>query len=208
MTPMDFLRRKRVCRRRTALVLAILALLAGAAAAGPQTPGNPLTAAMRKDAARIQDQLDRIAAEYDAGRKLPPRTVTFTEKELNAWIAALIEANREDVLRELVLKLFADNRVEGKAFVDLSRASLPLGLKPKMTLFFAARVLVREGAARIEFDKLFLEGQIIPIAVLDLMIALASGLGKTDAVSIKDWVALPDGLKDLRSRPGLVEITY
>jgi hypothetical protein len=180
----------------------------GAAAAGPQTPGNPLTAAMRKDAARIQDQLDRIAAEHAAGLKHPPRTVTFTEKELNAWIAALIEANREDVLRELALKLFADNRVEGKAFIDLSRASLPLGLKPKMTLFFAARVIVREGAARIEFERLFLEGQVIPIAVLEVMIAVASGLGKSDAALIKDWVALPDGLKDLRSRPGLVEITY
>jgi len=189
-------------------VLVLFLASAGAAAAGRQTSGNPLTAAMRKDAARIQDQLDRIAAAHDVGRKHPPRTVTFTEKELNAWIAALIEANREDVLRELVLRLFADNRVEGKAFIDLSRASLPLGLKPKMTLFFAARVIAREGAARIEFDKLFLEGQVIPIAVLDLMIAVASGLGKSDAASIKDWVALPDGIKALRSRPGLVEITY
>jgi hypothetical protein len=77
-----------------------------------------------------------------------------------------------------------------------------------MTLFFAARVIVREGAARIEFERLFLEGQVIPIAVLEVMIAVASGLGKSDAALIKDWVALPDGLKDLRSRPGLVEITY
>jgi hypothetical protein len=206
MAAMISLRCKRVDRRLAVLVLFLAS--AGAAAAGPQTPGIPMTAAMRKDAARIQDQLDRIAAEHEAGRTHPPRTVTFTENELNAWIAGMIEANSEDVLRELVLKLFADNRVEGKAFIDLSRASLPLGLKPKMTLFFAARVISREGAARIEFDKLFLEGQVIPIAVLDLMIAVASGLGKSDAASIKDWVALPDGIKDLRSRPGLVEITY
>ena len=206
MMAMMFLRWMRDDRHLAVLVLFLAS--AGAAAAGLQTPGIPMTAAMRKDAARIQDQLDRIAAEHEAGRTHPPRTVTFTENELNAWIAGLIEANSEDVLRELVLKLFADNRVEGKAFIDLSRASLPLGLKPKMTLFFAARVIAREGAARIEFDKLFLEGQVIPIAVLDLMIAVASGLGKSDAASIKDWVALPDGIKDLRSRPGLVEITY
>ncbi len=163
---------------------------------------------MRKDAARVQDLLDRIAADHTAGAKHPPRTVTLTEAELNAWIAAVIEANREDVLRELVLKLFDRNRVEGKTFLDLGRLSLPLGLKPKATLYFAARVIVRDGAARIEFEKLYLEGQAIPIAVLDLIIAAASSLGKSDAGLIKDWVALPDGIKDLRSRPGLVDIVY
>ncbi|MBN1939244.1 MAG: hypothetical protein JW843_06640 [Candidatus Aminicenantes bacterium] len=159
-------------------------------------------------AVRLQNRLDRIAAEHAAGAKHPLRTATFTESELNAWIAALIEAGGEDALRELVLKLFAENRVEGKARIDLSRASLPLGFKPRMTLFFAARVIVRDGAARVEFEKLFLEGQVIPITVLDVMIAVASGLGNRDAASIKDWVALPDGIKDLRSRPGMVDIIY
>lgn len=190
------------------LGLVCLLIAAVAVAAVGQDSRGPLTEARRKDAARIQAVLDRIAGEYEEGVRKPLRTVTFTEMELNAWIASVIEANREDVLRELVLKLFDENRIEGKAFIDLSRASLPLGLKPKMNLFFAARVIVRDGAARIEFDKMFLEGQVVPIVILDLMIAVASGLGKSDAATIKDWVALPYGLKDLRSRKGLVVIAY
>lgn len=170
--------------------------------------GGDLTAEMIKDAARIQAELDRIQEIHAAGIARPMRSVAFTEGELNSWLAVLLEADRDDVLRELALKLFDDNRVEGRAFVDLSGASLPLGLKPRLNIFFSGKVIVRDAAAKIDLDKLFLEGQAIPVVLLDAIIAAAAAWGKSDAGSIMDWVALPPGLKDLRSRRGGLILYY
>ena len=89
-------------------------LLAAAAARA----GIEITAEMRKDAARLQSALDLIERNRAARAALPMRSLAFSEKELNAWVAVLIESDRDGILRELALKLFEENRVEGKAFVD------------------------------------------------------------------------------------------
>lgn len=201
---MDKRRRKRILGRRAAWALAV-GLAAGAV---EPAAGGDLTAEMIKDAARIQAEIDRIGergADRIAG---PMRSVAFTERELNSWLAVLLEADRDDVLRELALKLFDDNRVEGRAFVDLSKASLPLGLKPRMNIFFAGQVIVRDGAAKIDLDKLFLEGQAIPVVLVDAIIAAAAAWGKSETGSINDWVALPPGFKDLRSHKGSLLLYY
>jgi len=163
---------------------------------------------MRRDALKVQKELDRIEADHFPGKTGPMKSIQITETELNAWMAYRLEEQKEDVLRELVLKLFADNRIEGKAFVDLSKAHLPLGLKPRMNLYFSARVIVQAGAAKVEFEKLFIEGQPVSMILLDLMITVSSELGKSDAGSIKDWIVLPYGLKDLRGEPGRVRLYY
>ena len=188
-------------RRRLRIFLSAVGLLAVAA-------GAQLAPSVLRDALKVQKELDRIEAEGLRGRTGPVKSAVFTEAELNAWVARRIEEQNEDVLRELVLKLFAGSRVEGKAFIDLSKADLPLGLKPRMNLFFSGRVIVRDGAAKVEFDRLFIEGQQVPIVLLDLIIAASAALGKSDAGSIKDWVALPYGLKDLRGEPGRVRLYY
>jgi hypothetical protein len=167
-----------------------------------------LTPSMKKDAFKVKKELERIEVESLAGRKGPLKSVDFTETELNAWLAFRLDEEKEDVLQVLALKLFPENRVEGRAYVDLSRARLPLGFKPKFNLFFSARLLVESGAAKIEFTKLFLEGQQVSMLLLDLMITAASGLGKSDASAIKEWVLLPYGLKNLRIDTGRVRLYY
>ncbi|MHB8053896.1 MAG: hypothetical protein ACYDH3_01385 [Candidatus Aminicenantales bacterium] len=197
---------KRVFGRRVAgsAVVALAAFFFISARAA----GSDVTAAMKQDAARLQTELDRIEALAPISAAHPRQSVAFSERELNSWLACLLEADKKNALRELVLKLFDDNRIEGKAYVDLSGASLPLGIKPKMTLFFAAQVIVSGGTARVEFNKLFLEGQPIPVALVDMMIAAAAKFGKSDAASILDSVALPRGLEDLRSRKGQIVLYY
>jgi hypothetical protein len=187
------------------LVRIIAAALITAASLGT---GAELPASVKRDALKVQKELDRIEAENLRGKTGPVKSVMFTETELNAWVAYRLDEQKEDVLRELVLKLFADNRVEGKAFVDLSKSHLPLGLKPRMNLYFSGRVIVQAGAAKVEFEKLFIESQQVSMILLDLMIAISSGLGKSDAGSIKDWIILPYGLKDLRGEPGRVHLYY
>jgi hypothetical protein len=167
-----------------------------------------LPASMKQAAIKVQRELDRIEVENLAGRKGPLKTVDFTETEFNAWLAFRLDEEKEDVLRELALKLFPENRIEGKAFIDLSRARLPLGFKPKFNLYFSARILVQSGEAKIEFTQLFIEGQRVSMPLLDLMIATAAGLGKSDAAAIKEWVLLPYGLKNLRIDTSRVRLYY
>lgn len=159
-------------------------------------------------AARIQRELDRIEALAVTPSAGPLRETSFSEGELNSWLAGMLAADPKNALRELDLKLYDDNRIEGKAFVDLSGASLPLNLKPKMNIYFAAQVIVGGGSARVEFSRIFLESQPIPVAMVDMVIAVAAQLGKSEAGSILDEVALPRGLKDLRSRNGRVILYY
>jgi len=206
MNPMNIPEGKRASGRRVAgpavVVLASLLFSPARAAAAD------LTAAMKKDAARIERELDRIKAQAGTPAPGPARSIVFSEQELNSWLACLLAADSKNALRELALKLFDDNEVEGKAFVDLSGASLPLGLKPRMNIFFAGRVIVHAGAARIELSKLFFEGQSIPVSLVDMVIAAAAKFGKSEAGSILDSVALPRGLRDLRSRKGQLILFY
>jgi len=170
--------------------------------------GAELPASMKKDALKVQKELGRIEVENLAGRTGPLKTIDFTETEFNAWLAFRLDEEKEDVLRELALKLLPENRIEGKAFIDLSRARLPLGFKPRFNLYFSARVLVQSGAAKIEFTQVFIEGQQVSMILLDLMIAAAAGLGKSDAAAIKEWVLLPYGLQNLRIDTGRVRLFY
>ncbi len=206
MNPMNIPGGKRVSGRRAAgpaiVVLASLLFSPARAAA------TDLTAAMKQDAARIERELDRIKAQAETPAAGPARSVSFSERELNSWLACLLAADPKNALRELALKLFDDNRVEGKALVDLSGISLPLKLKPRVTLYFAAHVIVIGGVARVEFIKLFLEDQPIPVTLVDMIIAAAAQFGKSEAGSIRDAVALPRGLRDLRSRKGQLILYY
>jgi hypothetical protein len=167
-----------------------------------------VSAAVRKDAERVLRALDRIEAESLMKKGGALKRADFTEDELNAYIAYRIEAEREEVLRELVLKLFAGNRIEGKAFVDLSGARLPFGLKPRMNLYFEGTVVTQEGAVRIQFEKLFVEDQPMPLMLFDMIILAAAAIGKSEAVSINDWYELPYGIKEIKTVPQKVSLYY
>jgi hypothetical protein len=164
--------------------------------------------ASREAALRVVQALDRIEAEAASGRTGGTARATITEAELNAFLAYRIEEEGSPILRELALHLFAENRVEGKAFIDLSGAKLSFGLEPRFNLYFEARLLVENGYGRLDFQKLFIEGQAMPLLLLEMMIAAASSLGQKDAASLREWVELPYGLRGVKTEPGRVILVY
>ena len=176
---------------------------------GP-APGRPvqLTDGARRDALKIIRALESIEAESAAKTARSPRRMDFTEDEFNAYIAYRIEAEKSDVMKELRLKLFDRNRVEGMVVVDLRGQNLPSFLKPQMTFYFEGVVTTDQGRAKLDFQKLFLEGQSIPVALLDLVIYLAAKLSKSEPSSINDWYELPLGIKELRTDAGRVSVIY
>lgn len=170
--------------------------------------GGELTAAARREALKVIRFLDGVGAESLMKKSGSPRRMVFTESELNSYIAFRIETEKEEVMKELRLKLFEQNRIEGKVFVDLRDQKLPSFLKPQMNLYFEGVFVTQDGKVRLDFQKLFLESQPVPVMILDVIVFVASKLGKSDAGSINDWYALPAGIKDIRTRPGRISIYY
>lgn len=111
-------------------------------------------------------------------------------------------------MKELKLRLFADNRIEGQVLFDLSGQHLPAGLKPRMHLNFEALFRTENGRIKVDLQKLFLEDQSVPIPLFDAIIAFAAKIGKSDPGSFKNWYELPWGLKNLRTEPGRVLVYY
>ena len=186
----------------------LIVLLVALSLSGPPAPGAEPQASVREQALKVLKALDRIQAESLTSRKLSLRRSDFSEGECNAYVAFRIEEEKEDILKELKLKLFGENRVEGKAVIDLRRQSLPSFIKPQLNLYFEGLLLVRDGKSRFDFRKLYLEGQEVPLLLLDIVIDIASRMGKTDAASIRAWVDLPYGIKDLRTRQGGLSLYY
>jgi hypothetical protein len=179
------------------VAVAVLAIIA------PAVPEDAL-----QEAKRVVQALDRIHKESLARAGAPHEKMDFTESELNSYIAYRIASEKEEVMKELRLKLFEQNRIEGKIFIDLSGQKLPLMLKPQMNLYFEGNLEVQNGSIRLDFKKLFLEERQVPLMLLDMIIYVAAKLGKTDPTSINDWYELPFGIKDMRTSPGRVTIYY
>jgi non-ribosomal peptide synthetase component F len=189
--------------------LAILTAAAGGVFA--QVPPE-----VRGKAAGIFAALRKIEAEAERtpARAFPPspaakpgsRSLTFSEDELNAYAACRLE--NEPYVKGAVLKLLADDNVEGRITIDLGKPQAS-GLVPqKQDLLFAARIETRDGKIRVAMDKLFLGTQAISPAFLDIVIGVVSRLQGVEPTTLDDWYDLPPGVLRLESRPGQVVVIY
>jgi len=161
-----------------------------------------------EDALKVCAYIERLQAaqlkEYSGSQ----REIEVTEIELNSYIAYLIDVDKEDVMKELRLKILADNRIEGKIFIDLRGQKLPKILRPEMNFYFGAKLDIMGKKIRVNIDKLFLEDQEINKVVLDIVIYVASKMNDTESSSISDWYVLPFGIKDIRTKRGKAVFFY
>lgn len=155
-----------------------------------------------KDALKVCGHIEKLQAAQLKEYSGPLREIIVTEIELNSYIAYLIDIDKEDVMKELRLKIFADNRIEGKIFIDLRGLKLPKILRPEMNFYFGANLDIKEKKIRVNIDKLFLEDQEINKMILDMVIYVASKINDTESGSISDWYVLPFGIKDIRTKTG------
>jgi len=192
--------------------IAAAAVMAAAAALMAEVPPE-----VRAKAAPLFDALAKIEIEAErptratavpaAPRPEPgSRSLTFSEAELNAYTACRLE--REPYVKSAVLKLLADNKVEGRIGIDLGKPQAS-GLVPqKQDLLFAARFETKDGKIRIDMDHLFLGAQEISPAFIDLVIGIVSSLEGVKATTLKDWYDLPRGVQRLETRAGQVVVIY
>lgn len=127
-------------------------------------------------------------------------SVVVQESELNSYFAYRIEAEKEDIMKQLHLKIKRNNKIDGKIHIDLRGQKIPDFLRPTMDIYFAGKVEVKNGKGRILMKKLFLEDQPIQPQILDAIIFIASKLQNADPTSLYDWYELPFGIKDINTK--------
>jgi hypothetical protein len=170
----------------------------------------PLSAqnSSRAEALRVLGLIEKIEQEQLVQTTAGLRTAAVSESELNSYIAYRIETEKEAVMKELSLKLLDKNRIEGKISLDLRGQKLAFFLRPELNFYFEASIVSREGKARLEMKRLFLEEQQVQSALLDLAISIAARLSHSKASSLNDWYELPYGLKSLETQRGQLIVTY
>ncbi len=161
-----------------------------------------------QEALRVIKLIDKVQLEQLEKGINEVREVAVTESELNSYIAYRIDVEKEEIMRELALKLFDDNKVEGKIFIDLRGQNLPKILRPQMTFYMGGKLEVENGKVRLELKDLFLESQRIQPAILDLVIFIGSKIQGTESFSMSDWWDLPYGIKDMETRQGKAIFYY
>jgi len=161
-----------------------------------------------EEARKVLRLIEKVQKEQLKPNVRKLRKVVVTESELNSYIAFRIETEKEEVMKELHLKLFKDNSIEGKIFVDLRGQKLTKFLRPEMNLYFRGRIEVKDSRVRLAIEDLFLEDQPVQPMVLDLIILIASRIDKTEASSINDWYDLPYGIKDVKTDRGEAAFYY
>jgi hypothetical protein len=161
-----------------------------------------------EEAKKVLRLIEKIQVEQLDKGKNDLRKVTVTESELNSYIAYRIETEKEEIMKELRLKLFKENKIEGKILIDLRGQKLPKLLRPQMNLYFGAKVEVKEGNVRIAIKELFLEEQPIQPMVLDLIIYISAKLDGVEPTSMNDWYELPYGIKNIETFRGKAIFYY
>ena len=151
------------------------------------------------EALKVLKAIEKMESEQSSGEKGSLKKIVITEKELNSYIAYRIETEKEEIMKELRLKLFKRNTIEGKVLIDLRGQNIPEFLRPQMTLFFGGKLEVKKGKARLNIKDLFLEDQRLKPTILDFIINLASKIKNTEASSMDDWYELPYGIKDIKT---------
>jgi hypothetical protein len=154
-----------------------------------------------KEAQKVFQIIEDIQIAQMNGRMITERIV-LSESELNSYIAYRIETEKEEVMKELSLKLFEGNRIEGKILIDLRGQNLPKFLRPEMNLFFAAKLKILNDKVRLVDRKMFLEGQRIQPMVIDVIIEIASRMQNEEPSSMGDWYDLPYGIKNIKTQQG------
>lgn len=160
------------------------------------------------EAQRVFDAIEKILREQPREAYTTLKKIVISESELNSYIAYRIDVEKEEVMRELKLKLFERNTVEGKILIDLRGHSISRFLRPLMNLYFEGKLEVEKDKVRIKMKKLYLEDQSVQPMILDLIIYIASKIENTDPSSINDWHELPFGIKDIKTHRGQAVFYY
>lgn len=161
-----------------------------------------------KEVEKVLGLIAQIQQEQMEPHQAKLRDVAVTENELNSYIAYRIEVEKSDIMKELRLKLFSKNKIEGKIFIDLRGQELSGLLKPEMNLYFSGILEAENSRVRLDLKSLYLEDQPIQPKILDAVIFFSSKIQGMEPFSMNDWFDLPYGIKDVKTEKGRAVFYY
>jgi len=162
----------------------------------------------KQEAEKVLRLIDRIQKEQMEREAEGVREVVVTEGELNSYIAYRIEAEGSEVLKELRLKIYEKNRLEGKIYIDLRGQDLPKILRPEMNFYLDGTIEVKDRMARLKLKSIYLESKKISPEMLNMVIYLGSKSQGTESFRLDDWFELPYGIKNIESENGSATFSY
>lgn len=160
------------------------------------------------EAQKVLRAIDKIEADTQNSGSGRLRSITVTESEFNSYIAYRIENEKEEIMKELRLKLFDKNKIEGRIHIDLRGQDVPRYIRPEMDVYLAADLLTNNGLAKVDIQQLFIGDEPIQPLILDLVIAISARLNNEKATSLNDWYELPFGIKDIKTEKGKATFFY
>lgn len=162
----------------------------------------------RQEVEKVLKAIEMVERDTARGIQRPLKKISISEEELNAYIAYRIEEESQEYLKEIRVKLFKKNKIEGMILIDLRKEKVPQFLRPQMTLYFGGKLEVKDGLVRLIWEDLFLEEQRIEPQLLDFIIAFTAKIGNYEVWSISDWWEMPHGIKDFETQRGKATFFY
>ena len=159
-------------------------------------------------AMKVVEALEKAESERSRQPAKAIRPLEFSEEDLNAFVAHDLLAGGEEYVKEVVLKLFDKNRVEGRILVENAGGEGRGSLPSRLELFFSAGFETEAGRIRIDMDSLFMGTEKLPVVFIDTVIAVVSRLQGYEPMSLSDWYELPFGIQRLETRPGRVLVYH
>jgi hypothetical protein len=77
-----------------------------------------------------------------------------------------------------------------------------------MNLYFEGILITENGWARVDFKKLFIDAQQLPVAVLDLIVLAAAKASNDEAGKTNDWYLMPRGIRELKTGLGTISVFH
>lgn len=161
-----------------------------------------------KEVQKVLGLIGQIQQEQLKAHRGKLREVALSESELNSYIAYRIEVEQSDIMKELRLKLFGKNKIEGKIYIDLRGEEFSNLLRPEMNLYFDGVLETKDGMVKLDWKSLYLEEQPIQLQILDAVIYFGSKITGMEPFSMNDWFELPYGIKGVKTEEGRAVFYY
>ena len=179
-------------------------LFMSVAVSGVWARGQNKFAYSEKDARKVLSIIDNLIKERMRPNPKLPEKIRITENELNSYIIHRIISEEEEIMKELQLKIFGENKIEGKVYIDLRGQNLPSFLRPEMYVLFSGTLVVEDDKVRLDLKDLFLGNQRVQPLILDTILAISASVQNTEVTGLSDWYELPYGIKNISTEKGTV----
>ena len=135
-------------------------------------------------------------------------TEIVTETELNDYIDFRLAREKSSIFNRINVNLLAKNRVDGKLRMDAKSNNLSLIFGDVLDIDFKGVLYTRNGMARMDLSTLLLNGRSVAPEMLDFVIRTAAAANGAESGSIRDWYAMPKGIKRIKVENHIATLYY